>query len=107
MDRAVFSSVYSLLPYCLKILAKRLLYCSYVKFAFRVSNGSRPLLGRQHTPLLEASKPALWIPRYSYYNIWKIEMCWGALLRNAGSLTRCAKPRVTFEGSHTEKQWPP
>jgi len=29
-------------------------------------------------------------------------MCWGALLRDARSLTRCVKPRVTFEGSRTE-----
>jgi len=34
-------------------------------------------------------------------------MCWGELLHDVGSLTRCVKPRVTFEGSRTEKQWPP
>ena len=34
-------------------------------------------------------------------------MCWGQLLRDAGSLTQCVKPCVTFEGSRTEKQWPP
>ena len=33
-------------------------------------------------------------------------MCWGVLLRDAGSLMRCVKPCVTFEGSRTEKQWP-
>ena len=33
-----------------------------------------------------------------------ILMCWGALLRDAGSLKECMKPCVTFEGSRTKKQ---
>jgi len=30
-------------------------------------------------------------------------MYWGELLHDAGSLMRCVKPRVTLEGSRTEK----
>jgi len=65
-----------------------------------------PLLGhQQHTPLLEAPKPALSIPHYkTQLNTikqllrasGKIAMCWGALLRGVGSLTQCVKPLVTF-----------
>ena len=34
-------------------------------------------------------------------------MCWGALSRDAGSVMRCVKLRVTFEDSRTKKQWSP
>jgi len=71
------------------------------------------LLCHQHTPVLEAPKLASSIHGYNtQVNTIKIAsrktaMCWGALLRDAGSLTGFVKPRVTFEGSRTEKQWPP
>jgi len=34
-------------------------------------------------------------------------MCLDALVQDAGSLMRYVKLRVTFEGSCTEKEWPP
>ena len=57
-------------------------------------SGSRLLLGCQCTLLLEAPKPAPLIPCYnSQVNAiiilpGNIVMCWGALLRDVGSLTQ-------------------
>jgi len=45
--------------------------------------------------------------KHHYTAITEITMCWGALLCDAGNLTRCVKLCMTFEGSRTEKQWPP
>ena len=113
MYRAVFSSVFLvyLLSNSVKIIKKKLLNYSHIQFVHRAV-GYTPFTTLQHTTLLEASKP---IPSISCYSTQvnvaiilsgNIVMCWGTLLRDAGSLTRYVKPHVTFEWSHTKKQWP-
>ena len=79
----------------------------------RIEQVTAPFRLLIYTITQEALKPAPSIPCYNtqvnamkqllYYQ----EMCWGALLRDVGSLTQCVKLRVTFAGSYTEKQWPP
>ena len=84
--------------------------------SIHVSNGSCPHLGHQYTPLLEAPKPSLSISCYNtqlnaiknlLYLSGNIVVCWGTLLRDVGSQMQCVKPHLAFEGSQTEKQWPP
>ena len=80
-------------------------------YSIRISNRSRPFLGCQYTPLLEAPKPAPSIPCYNaqvnaikqllYCTIRKHRNSLGALLRDARRLTQRVKLRVTFEGSRT------
>ena len=64
MNRTVFEVFYSLSIVILfensqGKVARLLLY------SIRISNGSRPLLGHQFTPLLEALKPIPSIPCYN------------------------------------------
>ena len=82
---------------------------SYIHFAYRI--GPAPL-GHQDTPLLELLVDSLLQHTGKRHQAaiapsGNIVMGWGTLLRDAGNPTCCGKLHMTFEGSHTEKQWPP
>ena len=94
-------------PACNLYKYKTLLHYSYIQFAYQM--GSHPLLGCHHWKLQKPLRrfPDIthrWTPLNSYYTIRKHRNVLGHIITWGG---KPEKPCMTFEGSCTEKRWPP